>query len=396
VFSRADAELRAVSSVQLLAGSAWSLLVGFHPAARGRAIVEAYQAAAEKYGYIVAGSNNSRNGPWQVSATSIQAMSADLGRFNIDPKRFYLTGLSGGARVAMGVAAGTKAIAGVIRVERRLPGQSAAQVTAFAVYGRRAPKTSTTSRCVSWTGVDDSSSSRGVRGGAHAAAGAGRDGRDRVARAAGDEKRRETAGRTVDRSVADPATAGDCRIDRPAATVRLLQELASDFGGLRDVAGFVARAAELSKQKDVKTALSRERAEDDAEARQVGDVFAWRPVSAMKGAGWRAWAGCATRCNALPVRPTPTPTPPTGSGRGGCCAPSRPASPSVAWIPSIESCSNNTDSLEQAAAAADTLARLKPSRSIRSAEAIALLFARPKPSRSVTRWSAKPSGARER
>jgi hypothetical protein len=28
------------------------------------------------------------------------------------------------------------------------------------------------------------------------------------------------------------------------------------------------------KQKDVKTALSRERAEDDAEARQVGDVFA--------------------------------------------------------------------------------------------------------------------------
>jgi hypothetical protein len=53
------------------------------------------------------------------------------------------------------------------------------------------------------------------------------------------------------------------------------------------------------------------------------------------------------------------PTPPTGSGRGGCCAPSRPASTSAGLDPSIESCSNNTDSLEQAAAAADTLARLK-------------------------------------
>ena len=41
----------------------WSLLLAFHPAARGRLMVEKYQAAAEQYGYIVAASNNSRNGP---------------------------------------------------------------------------------------------------------------------------------------------------------------------------------------------------------------------------------------------------------------------------------------------------------------------------------------------
>jgi len=41
---------------------AWSLLVAFHPVARGRAMVETCRAAAEKYGYIVAGSNTSRNG----------------------------------------------------------------------------------------------------------------------------------------------------------------------------------------------------------------------------------------------------------------------------------------------------------------------------------------------
>jgi hypothetical protein len=59
----------------------------------------------------------------------------------------------------------------------------------------------------------------------------------------------------------------------PATTVRLLRNLADDFDGLRDVAAAAARAAELSKQKDVKNALARERSDDEAEARQVGDVL---------------------------------------------------------------------------------------------------------------------------
>ena len=48
----------------------WSLLLAFHPAARGRLMVEKYQAAAEQYGYIVAASNNSRNGPYAVSMSA--------------------------------------------------------------------------------------------------------------------------------------------------------------------------------------------------------------------------------------------------------------------------------------------------------------------------------------
>src|SRR6185312_1491323 len=80
----------------------WNLLLGFHPAARGRAIVEKYRDAAERYGYIVAASNTSRNGPMLASGASVRAMSIDLGqRFAIDADRVYLTGLSGGARVAM-------------------------------------------------------------------------------------------------------------------------------------------------------------------------------------------------------------------------------------------------------------------------------------------------------
>ena len=48
----------------------WSVILAFDARGRGRVPVVQFQAAAEKYGYIVAGSNNSRNGsigtwaPW--------------------------------------------------------------------------------------------------------------------------------------------------------------------------------------------------------------------------------------------------------------------------------------------------------------------------------------------
>src|SRR6185295_12154557 len=84
---------------------AWSLILAFDPRARGRAPVERFEAAAEKYGYIVAGSNNSRNGSWESSTASINAMSVDVGtRFAVDNKRIYTAGMSGGARVALHVA----------------------------------------------------------------------------------------------------------------------------------------------------------------------------------------------------------------------------------------------------------------------------------------------------
>src|SRR5207249_4941476 len=80
----------------------WPVIFAFDPRARGRTPVERYQAAAEIYGYIMAGSNNSRNGSWAVSMAAAQAMAADVtGRFNADSRRIYTAGMSGGARVAM-------------------------------------------------------------------------------------------------------------------------------------------------------------------------------------------------------------------------------------------------------------------------------------------------------
>src|ERR1051326_1234281 len=80
----------------------WSVIFLFDPGARGRRGVERFQAAAEKFGPILIGSNNSRNGPWDDSMYAALTMINDAGRrFAIDPKRMYTAGLSAGARGAV-------------------------------------------------------------------------------------------------------------------------------------------------------------------------------------------------------------------------------------------------------------------------------------------------------
>ena len=83
----------------------WPVIYCFDPGARGRVPVERLQAAAEKFGYLVAGSNNSRNGPWEANEAAIAAMTRDVAsHFAIDRQRVYVAGLSGGARVAVQLA----------------------------------------------------------------------------------------------------------------------------------------------------------------------------------------------------------------------------------------------------------------------------------------------------
>jgi predicted esterase len=93
----------------------WPVLYAFDPGARGRVPVERFKEAAEKYGWIVIGSNNSRNGPWELATSAWNAMQIDSHqRFAIDDERLYATGFSGGARVAAGIAIACKCLAGVI------------------------------------------------------------------------------------------------------------------------------------------------------------------------------------------------------------------------------------------------------------------------------------------
>lgn len=93
----------------------WPVLYAFDPGARGRVPVERFKEAAEKYGWIVLGSNNSRNGPWNLAVNAWNAMLTDTHqRFAIDDERSYATGFSGGARAAVRIAIGCKCLAGVM------------------------------------------------------------------------------------------------------------------------------------------------------------------------------------------------------------------------------------------------------------------------------------------
>ena len=93
----------------------WPVLYAFDPGARGRVPVERFKDAAEKYGWIVLGSNNSRNGPWELAVNAWNAMQKDSHqRFAIDDERMYTTGFSGGARAAVRVGAVCNCLAGVI------------------------------------------------------------------------------------------------------------------------------------------------------------------------------------------------------------------------------------------------------------------------------------------
>ena len=70
----------------------WPILYAFDPGARGKVPVERYREAAEKYGWIIVGSNNSRNGPFQPSVDAWNAIVKDTHeRFAIDDGRVYVT-----------------------------------------------------------------------------------------------------------------------------------------------------------------------------------------------------------------------------------------------------------------------------------------------------------------
>lgn len=93
----------------------WPIVYAFDPAARGNIPVELMKDAAERYGYIVAGSNNSHNGAWKPEADAAQAMFQDThARLSIDNNRVYFAGFSGGARLASALAQRCSCAAGVL------------------------------------------------------------------------------------------------------------------------------------------------------------------------------------------------------------------------------------------------------------------------------------------
>jgi dienelactone hydrolase len=253
----------------------WSLLLAFHPAARGRLMVEKYRAAAEQYGYVIAASNNSRNGPFTVATAAAQAMSADVGRrFSIDPLRVYVTGMSGGARVATEIALARNNIAGVIASSAGYPDSQPRASVPFAVFSTAGTEDF---NYLEMRLLDRKLSSPhflAVFNGGHTlppddvafdalewmelqAMQSGRRGQERALVSRIVEKRRARIASST----------------APAETVYLLRALVSDFKGLVDVSAEARRLDEMSSQSEVKKALKRDRDADDVEARLMREIF---------------------------------------------------------------------------------------------------------------------------
>ncbi|MBL9201647.1 MAG: hypothetical protein JNL39_14145 [Opitutaceae bacterium] len=248
------------------------VLFCFDPGARGRNPVERFKEAAEKFGWIVAGSNNSRNGPWDANAAAIKAMVGDVTRhLPVDGKRIYVAGLSGGARVACTVAASGMA-QGVIACSAGFGGSETPARVPFAFFGtagvtdfnyrelrrvdRELADRKATHRVVIFDGGHEWLPStlaiealgwlelHAMRTGARAKDAAW------------------IAAQFAARTAVVP--------EQPAVeTWRALRSLAADFKGLADTAPIEQRAKELAARRDVRDAL---KAEEKAEAREEDTV----------------------------------------------------------------------------------------------------------------------------
>jgi tetratricopeptide (TPR) repeat protein len=83
----------------------WPVVYCFSPGGDGVRPLRLLQPAAETYGYILIGSNDARNGPWEPVHAAQRALWHEVNaRFAVDPRRSYATGFSGGSRAAVEMA----------------------------------------------------------------------------------------------------------------------------------------------------------------------------------------------------------------------------------------------------------------------------------------------------
>jgi dienelactone hydrolase len=255
----------------------WPVILAYDAGGRGRRAVERYKEAAEKYGYIVAGSNNSRNGPWEISLTAAKAMTGDVDRrFPIDPKRVYTAGMSGGARVAMKLALDSDLIAGVFASSAAFPDEPRESVR-FPIFGSAG--TNDFNHQEMHELDRDLKSPHRVEffDGTHewlpvALATDGVEWMEIQAMKAGLRPRdSQMIDAILERRIAR-AEAQKNNLDQ----MREWKSIATDFQGLKDVLQYAGRAAVLEHQADVKELLKAERLEEERELHASAEIYQLR------------------------------------------------------------------------------------------------------------------------
>jgi tetratricopeptide (TPR) repeat protein len=114
----------------------WPVLLMFDPRGIGSIPLKAFKPAAEKYQFILVGSNNVRNGPWERILNDMKILWRDIqSRFSINRKRIYTTGFSGGGRAAAAFPHVVRApVEGIISCGAGLPSQLKPEQVKPAVY----------------------------------------------------------------------------------------------------------------------------------------------------------------------------------------------------------------------------------------------------------------------
>ncbi|PQJ09167.1 hypothetical protein CJD36_020485 [Flavipsychrobacter stenotrophus] len=116
---------------------AWPCIILFDAHARGALPLRMYKDIAEKYGFILIGSNTSKNGiAAEVTDKIVNTLWNDIHqRLNIDTSRTYTSGFSGGSKVASMIATNHGGIAGVIGCAGGFPNTGQAAQPTFDYFG---------------------------------------------------------------------------------------------------------------------------------------------------------------------------------------------------------------------------------------------------------------------
>jgi len=115
----------------------WPALIVLDARGRGRHAAERFQAAADRFGWLLASSNDSASDAgWEEISGPARALLADAPhRFAIDPRRIYLAGFSGTARGIGAIAANAGGgFPGVFLAGGGLPAELPATEVTFAVF----------------------------------------------------------------------------------------------------------------------------------------------------------------------------------------------------------------------------------------------------------------------
>lgn len=113
------------------------VLLIFDPRGRARIAAELFRPAADRFGWILVSSNDTRSdGAWEPNRKAITALWPEAHLLaGADPRRIYAAGFSGGAIVAWVLAQSTHEVAGILSVGGRLAPEISTERIEFVHWG---------------------------------------------------------------------------------------------------------------------------------------------------------------------------------------------------------------------------------------------------------------------